>query len=157
MVLASEIATALRERGKTVWFDVKMEDRSVAAMEEGVKNSDAFIAVVTGACVSNDSPGDDPVSNAYFKRDFCLQELRWAREARKAVQPVVRVEDKSRIGEFLALAPDDLKSLGAIDWVDLNRNDREYWELGMRKVMRGVDSQKRRQSQPEPEVDVTMT
>ena len=40
---------------------------------------------------------------------------------------------------------------GAIDWVDLNRNDHEYWELGMRKVMRGVDSQRRRQQEQEPQ------
>lgn len=54
------------------------------------------------------------------------------------IQPVVRLEDKNRIGEFLQLAPDDLKSIGSISWIDLNRSDVEYWEVGMSKVLRAA-------------------
>ena len=86
-------------------------------------------------------PNVDPLTNAYFKRDFCVQELRWALQADVTIQPVLRVEDKARIGEFLSLAPDDLKCLGGIDWVDLNRNDSEYWELGVVKVLRSIAKQ----------------
>ena len=75
------------------WLDVRMDDVSPQAMEEGVKNSSCCVAVVTGPCVN---PGfdDQPEDNAYFKRDYCLQELRWAREANKPIVCLVRAEDK---------------------------------------------------------------
>ena len=78
-------------------------------------------------------PADD---DHYFRRDFCLAELRWAIDAGVAIQPVVRVEDKQKIGELLAVAPNDLQHLGGIDWIDLNRGNTEYFELGCRMVAR---------------------
>ena len=72
-------------------------------------------------------------SSASFERPFCLKELRWAVQAHVPIQPILRVEDKQRIGEFLAQAPDDLKYLGGVDWIDLNRGDNEYWDLGVTK------------------------
>ena len=150
VVLATEAATWFEKQGMTVWLDVRMSDRSVAAMEEGAKNSKYFVAVVTGPCVNNDRPSDPQEGNAYFRREYCIKELRWAEEAGKYVQPILRVEDKTRIGEFLGLldAPlkvdgrmqdvSDLKRLGKTDWVDLNRNDGEYWEVGMKNVLRGM-------------------
>ena len=50
------------------------------------------------------------MSNAYFSRPFFIQELLWAREAGVPIQPVIRVSDKQRIGNFLGAAPADLKS-----------------------------------------------
>ena len=44
------------------------------------------------------------------------------------MQPVVDVKDKKRIGEFTASAPDDVRQLGNIDFVDLNSTDPEYWD-----------------------------
>ena len=38
---------------------------------------------------------------------------------------------------------DDLKCLGSTDWIDLNRNDKEYWDLGMKKVLRALKNGKR--------------
>ena len=63
-------------------------------MREGVENSEIFLAIIT---------------EQYFTREFCIMELRWAREAGKPIQPVIRAEDKQRIGEFLDMAPTDLK------------------------------------------------
>ena len=143
VLLATELRESFERRGLTVWFDVRMRDKSVAAMEEGVKNARVVIAVITGPCVNSDSPRDDPESNSYFRRNFCVQELRWAKEAGVPIQPVLRNEDKSQISEFLALAPDDMKDLGNVDWVDLNRNDPEYWEVGIKKVIRAIDKQQR--------------
>ena len=120
----------------TVWLDVKMDDKSVTAMEHGVRNSRAFLAVVTGPCVNPDRPDDDPATNAYFRRPYCLKELRWAVDAGKRIQPIIRAEDKSNIGTLLADAPGDLKFLGGIDFIDLERNDREYWDVGVRKIQR---------------------
>ena len=45
-----------------------MNDTSEAAMEEGVRNSECFIAIVTGPCVNPDHPKDKPEDNAYFRR-----------------------------------------------------------------------------------------
>lgn len=43
----SEIQHLLEAQGKTCWRDVKMGNRSTDAMEEGVKNSDNFILMLT--------------------------------------------------------------------------------------------------------------
>ena len=92
----------------------QMTDKSQAAMEHGVRNSKAFLAIVTGPCVNPDRPDDDQIGNAYFQRPFCVSELRWAVDAYKPIQPIVRAEDKTNIGGLLSLAPDDLKFLGSI-------------------------------------------
>jgi hypothetical protein len=150
VTLATEAATWFEKKGMSVWLDVRMTDRSTAAMEEGVKNSKYFIAVITGPCVNNDAPNDDPIGNAYFRRPYCIKELRWAQEAGKFIQPILRLEDKTQIGNLLGLldAPlwmdggdkniSDLKCLSDTDWIDLNRNDNEYWDLGMTKVCRAL-------------------
>ena len=109
VTLATEAAAWFEKRGMSVWFDVRMTDRSTAAMEEGVKNSKYFVAVITGPCVNNDRPQDDPEGNAYFRRGFGIKELRWAQEADKFIQPIIRNEDKTRIGEFLNLLDAPLK------------------------------------------------
>ena len=143
VVLASETATALERRGLSVWLDVRMSDRSTRAMEEGVKNSRRFVAVVTGPCVNSDRPADPPESNAYFRREYCIKELQWATEAGVPIQPIVRGEDKSRVGEFLGQLEAPLKVdgtlqdircfqvLGETDWIDLHRSDKAYWAVGI--------------------------
>ena len=50
---------------------------------------------------------------------FCVKELQWAKEAGIPIQPVIRMEDKTEIGTFLSQAPDDLKDIGNIDFIDL--------------------------------------
>ena len=100
-----------------------MDDMSEAAMQEAVENSHAVLAVITG-----DGPGDE---NAYLNRPFCLKELRWAFEKGTHVQPVVHLKDKERIGEFIKMAPADLKRIGSIDFVDLNHTDKRYWDVGL--------------------------
>lgn len=67
--IASELHTDLLAAGATCWFDVKMADKSEAAMRHGVENSRAVIAVITGPCHNPDRPDDDVTDNAYFKRD----------------------------------------------------------------------------------------
>ncbi|XRA97936.1 armadillo repeat-containing protein 6 [Pycnococcus provasolii] len=151
-----------------IWLDVEMPKRDEAAMVEGASNCDMLIAIVTKG---PSSPDDD-----YLKRDFCLKELRAAKAAGVAIQPVhmrtrlfftreharagvfkllhtpvyarqsvprqlkappatVRVEDKHRINEFFADLPDDLTYLRGVDVIDLNRNDADYWNVGMQKVV----------------------
>merc|ERR1719263_77068 len=94
-------------------------------MEEAVKNSMVVLAVITG--------GKDD-ANAYLKRPFCLSELRWAFEADKQLQPIVHMDDKKMIGEFINMAPTDLKRIGQLDFVDLNTTDQDYWSTGISKI-----------------------
>ncbi|XRB18354.1 TIR domain-containing protein [Pseudoscourfieldia marina] len=120
-LLATELYASLKERGLSVWLDVKMLDKNEAAMREGVVNSKLVIAVITD--------GGGVPGNAYFEREYCVKELRWAFEQGVTIQPVIRMEDKQRIGEFLngvqgnspsktfAGAPEDLKHLAEIDWM----------------------------------------
>ena len=126
VALATDLYHSLRERGKSVWFDVKMDDRSAAGMEEGVRRSQCVIAIIT--------QGPDDASD-YFRRPFCVNELRWALEAGVKVQPVVRVEDKGKIGDFMSVAPDDLKLLGSIDWLEIIRSDKTYFSVGVGKII----------------------
>ena len=79
--------------------------------------------------------------NAYFQREYCLKELRWAKSANKFIQPVVDTGDKGRIGELLKMAPDDLRDLGKVDFVDLNQTDDEYLGLGVKKILRKATQQ----------------
>eukprot|EP00854_Cymbomonas_tetramitiformis_P027913 gene27913-34491_t len=126
--VATDLFHSLKDKGYRCWLDVKMFHRGEAAMKEAVEHSKVIIAVVTDG---GNSPDD-----AYFKRPFCLKELRWAVEAGRHIQPVMRVEDKQRIGELLSGAPQDLKFLGDTDWIDLNRGDDEFWDVGVKKIIK---------------------
>ena len=130
--LAHHMCASLKECGFTVWLDTNMDDKSTAAMQEAVLNSCVVLAVITGETKEDE--------NAYWNREFCLKELRWAFENNKHVQPVVdMMHDKSQIGRFISSFPEELKGIGAIDFVDLNDTDRDYWELGLKKIIDRAD------------------
>ena len=97
--LASDLHADFKDLGFSSWLDVKMDDRSESGMKEGVENCSVVIAILTLPCVNPDRPDDPLDSNAYFSRPFCIQELRWAREAGIPIQPVIRSTDKQRIGD----------------------------------------------------------
>ena len=140
--IADRLCASLGEHRITVWLDVNMMKKSVAAMQEGVTKSTMVIAIITGACKNNDRPSDKEEDNAYFNRPFCVKELQWAKEAGITIQPVIRMEDKTEIGTFLSQAPDDLKDIGNIDFIDLNRSDKEYWDVGVNKIVRALTTAK---------------
>ncbi len=123
-LLAAEVYATLRERGKSVWLDIKMKKLNAHAMQEAAQNSKCIIAVVTGV-----EREGDPEDTAYFRRKYCMNELRWARKAGVTIQPVVQREDKERIGEFLDQAPDDLQPyLRGIDFKALDRISPAIWK-----------------------------
>jgi hypothetical protein len=130
-LLAVEIYNSLREQGQEVWLDVKMDRLNEAAMQEAAENSGCIIAVITG-----EEHGD--VSSAYFRREYCISELRWARQAGVPIQPVVAAKDKTRIGEFLSQAPSDLQDLGSVDFIHLDGSRPRYWKAGIEEVMRNI-------------------
>ena len=86
--------------------------------------------------------------NAYFRREYCIQELMWAKNAGKFIQPICRQKDKDRVGEFLELLDTPLNiggvdtdishflSLGQVSWIDFNRTDKEYFDVGIKKLLR---------------------
>jgi serine/threonine protein kinase len=131
--LAERLYSSLTERGKTVWLDVHMKKLNEDAMREGVENSRGVIAIVTGPCVDPKNPSADPITNAYFKRDYCVNELKWARAAAVRIQPIVIGEEgKNSIGEFMQLAPPELSDLGAkYDFVEVHTSRPEYWDVGV--------------------------
>ena len=129
--LAYKLHAALEKLGKSVWLDVEMSARDEAAMEEGVKNSLCVIAIVSGPA------GDD---SAYFRRKFCLSELRWAQEAGVRVVPIVAAEDKGKITEFFADIPLDLDHLKSVNWEHIDRKDDEYFKLGVSKITKIIGS-----------------
>ena len=120
-------------------------------MEEGVKNSRCVIAIVSGP------PGDD---SAYFRRPFCLAELTWAKDAGVPVVPVVAAEDKGKITEFFAdiptggadcpslgvrglgQPPGDMQFLKSANWEHIDRKDKDYFELGVNKILAAADEAK---------------
>ena len=114
---------------------------NTAAMEEGVRNSKCVIAVVTGAYTRPQglaAEGEQPVDNAYFKRTYCVNELRWAVEARVPIQPVILADDKKRVGDLLALAPSDLQGIGDVDFIHLDRSRPRFWEAGIDELLENI-------------------
>ena len=129
VALATKLEKDLAHRGYSVWLDVNMSDKSEAAMKEAVEQSMVVIAVITGGTPKLD---DD---NAYLKRPFCLSELRWAFDAKKHVQPLVSMDDKDNISAFIQMAPVDLQRIGSIDFIDLNMKDKEFWSVGVDRIL----------------------
>ena len=140
--LAYKIHGELQQRGLSVWLDVQMAKRDEAAMQEGVKNATCVIAIVSGPA------GDD---SAYFRRPFCLSELRWATQAGVTVVPVVAAEDKGMITEFFADIPDDLGYLKGVNWEHIDRKDVDYFELGVKKIIQAAAEQPGLEPGPEPQ------
>ena len=134
-LIAEALCSTLSERGRSVWLDVKMEQLNEAAMKEAAQNSRCILAIISGV-----ERAGDPEDNAYFKRPYCCNELRWALEAGVPVQPVIHADDKQRVGEFLALAPPDLQYLGGVDFIHLDRSRPAYWQVGVDEVIKGADS-----------------
>ena len=95
--IADRIYSTVRELGlRSCWLDVYANDKTPTGMENGVKNCDVFIAIL---------------SPEYFSREFCLMELGWAQQYQKRVQPVILASKKSTIGALRAAAPPEFKWL----------------------------------------------
>lgn len=89
-LIANELWAECERAGVKCWLDVKMPQRDVAAMEDGVRQCECFVAIVT-----------DNGEASYFSREICRQEIRWALDAGKRIVPVIAIDDKKRVGEFV--------------------------------------------------------
>jgi len=136
IIIAGEIFAFLTRLGFKVWLDVKQRDRSVAAMQKGVEESMYFIAIVGMPEPNPERPSDPPETNAYFAREYCVKEMEWAVSAGTIVIPVVHSMNKGNIGAIVRSAPEHLRFIGEIDFIDVDRNDFEVFNLGIRKILR---------------------
>ena len=88
LLLAEGLYSSFKERGKAVWLDIKVGKLNTAAMKEAMENCGCVLAIVTGPCVRADpAAGEKPEDNAYFKRPYCVNELRWGVAAGVPIQP----------------------------------------------------------------------
>ncbi|XRA99313.1 TIR domain-containing protein [Pycnococcus provasolii] len=144
---AVDLFHSLRARGEKVWLDVKMTHRDEAAMERGVKESAAVIAIL---------------SATYFARPYCLKELEWARTYQTPIIPCVPSSLREAIGALLGKAPApvrrsnggkakrarksaasgdivavpaSMQDLGRVNVLTLYREDDEFWNLSLKKVL----------------------
>jgi hypothetical protein len=118
--VAADLHAACDEEGLAFWRKSKMRKQSEAARQEGVFCSDIFLAIV---------------SETYFRCKDCVQEMRWAQEAEKPIQILVRIEDKQRVDAFFDMAPDDLSDLDSDNQIMMIREDPDFWDVSVRLVL----------------------
>ena len=84
---------------------MKADDKSEAAMKKNVEGAKFVIAIIS----------DRRRRAQRLLRVAVLpgKELRWAKAAGTYIQPIVDSTDKSRIGEFLGMAPADGRTFGS--------------------------------------------
>ena len=120
-VFAEGLFHALREKGKSVWLDVKMDTCDEAAMENGVHGAAVVLVIV---------------SESYFKREFCLKELRWAVQSETPLVVAIPVDLRTKIGEILATCPGDLRKIGSIQFITIDRGSPDDWAFSVGKIMK---------------------
>jgi len=98
------------------WLDVKMPDKSAVGMEEGVRDSEFFLCIL--------SPG-------YFQSDWCLLELRWAIKYGKGV--ISTYPRGVNVGPVLLSAPVDVSAIRNVDSMELNRDPR-FFEINLADI-----------------------
>jgi hypothetical protein len=125
-VMAGEIYFGLKELGYRCWLDVKMNKCDIAAMEEGVRRSKVFLAIVT------DNGNKD---ESYFSRWMCREEIKWAMEAGRTIVPVVRMRDKDNIGKFIAEAASHGLDFGSLNFVHLDRSGPKYIQASLETIV----------------------
>ena len=123
----------------TIWVDVHQLEKTEKDMREGVKFSRGFLALINGPVKNNEAPDDDETENAYFNRPFCILELEEALRSGIPVVPIIHPMDKLNIGKLIAGFPEHLREpIGSLEFIVLDRNDPEMFEVGMRKILRAV-------------------
>lgn len=106
------------------WVDRFMQDKSVAAMKEGVVGSETFVCIL---------------SDGYFASEYCCNEMRWAFKNKKPI--VSTYKNGVNVGALLNKAPDDFRDrIKAIDSIALNASDPDYFQVGIAKIAKRLPS-----------------
>jgi hypothetical protein len=112
------LTCSLTNRGYTVGTNEETKDQNNTSAT--ITTCDALLVVLTDNTFSND------VSTA----------IRAALNSDTPVVCVVHANDKTKIGDFLRSAPDDLKTLGAHSIFHIETNDPDYLQCGVTKILR---------------------
>jgi len=111
VALAEMLCGSLKEMGKTVWLDVHMTKRDMAAMEEGAKNCKCFLAIVT-----------DNGQDSYFSRPMCRDEIKWAQAAERTIVPVCGADDKKNVMALINGGKEHGIDFSSYNMVDIDRS-----------------------------------
>ena len=115
-----------------VWLDVNMPDKSLKGMEEGVKLSQSFVAII---------------SDTYFESKYCCKEMFWALKYNK---PIILCHPlETNVGEALKHA-NCPKEVRAIDSIPLYRGDADMWESKVKRIQEAA-------FRPTPQLVTTLT
>ncbi|KAL1514474.1 hypothetical protein AB1Y20_003573 [Prymnesium parvum] len=109
---------------RKVWLDGKMEWQDEAAMEEGIKNSKAIIAIF---------------SESFPSSPYCRKELMWAIQYEKPVIPVIPSTMQSHIGRLVQKLPPHLRGIGTIEFIPLDRSKTERFEFGIAELVQRAE------------------
>ena len=91
-----------------------MTDKSVVAMEEAVRESDIFLAILT---------------DGYFASEYCRKEMGWALQFNKKV--LTCYPAKCVVGQILNKASRDLELVKAIDSKKIDISDPGLFAVGV--------------------------
>eukprot|EP00964_Phaeocystis_antarctica_P142857 scaffold108217_cov57-Phaeocystis_antarctica.AAC.2 len=80
-------------------------------MEEGAKNCECFLAIVT-----------DNGQDSYFSRPMCRDEIKWAQFAERTIVPVCGAEDKKNITRLINGGKEHGIDFSSYNMVDINRS-----------------------------------
>jgi hypothetical protein len=81
-----------------------------------------------------------PIISDEYLSGLAKEHFGWATECEKMVQPVVRMEDKTKISMWI-INPQVPESAQNTNWVDLHPDDADYWACGIIKLLESVNAQ----------------
>jgi hypothetical protein len=119
-----EALTLFYELGgqKVCWLDVKMEDKGVDAMMEGVQGSTSFLLIL---------------SQSYFDRPFCIKELTMAVQSGKRIVVCHTQATKPKLSDLFRKAAElGFPGIGSEESVELILADPEYATVTLNKLRR---------------------
>ena len=126
---------------KPCWLDVKMPECDEEAMKEGVRNCEAFIAIVTAPADPKDPTRAIIRENSYFSRPFCRKEICWAVEFKKPIVPVVHINQKTHIGELVKLGKEFGIDFSEINFCQFDRSGPNQTEASLKDIQERIDKQ----------------
>jgi len=131
-LLASELYNGLKDLGHAVWLDVKMQVCDSDAMEEGVKNSDCIIGIISGSEVAE---------SRYFQRGACVAELNWAIKAEKCIVPVISINDKAKVQEFIKEGKTVGIDLSGCNFIEFVRSSPIFFKASLESITDAASKQ----------------
>ena len=99
------------------WLDVHQRDAGKKAMENGVRNSQFFVCIL--------SPG-------YLESAYCRMELTWAFRFSKPIILCYRAEDN--VGALLQRLPSEFASVSNIQGFKLDRSHPDFFQVAVNKI-----------------------